>query len=71
METTTPYNLNYPDPAWDYADIFLRLQVAIATLQKIETDMAKCEVATDNTDRDFMDRFQSVADTILDIKYSI
>lgn len=64
-------NENFPDPAWDYADIYLRLQGAIASLKKIESDMAKCEVATDNTDRDFMDRFQSVADTILDIKYSI
>lgn len=64
-------NENFPDPAWDYADIYLRLQGAIATLKKIESDMAGCEVATNETDREFMNRLQSVSQTIVDITYSI
>ena len=64
-------NENFPDPAWDYADIYLRLQGAIATLKKIESDMAGCEVATNETDREFIDRLQSLADVLIDIKYSV
>ena len=68
---TTESQSNCPDPTWDYADIYLRLQSAISTLKKIEADIAACESATDDFDQQLMNRLQSLADLLINIKHSM
>lgn len=57
-----PADMNYPipDPIWDYASIWHDLQAAKAQLEKLLTEMASIEEATQENDRSIQQLLSSI-----------